>query len=165
MIRPAQITWQDMMILGQSIFDAVLDRLSEEDDADLPPDGFGVEAPSAAIRGLNAGFVAASIGIPLAGGEGRLDDAYFDFADARPVSPSRPELDEDARMFSRLSPQEVAEELGLTAANSAESLHAARRAFARRNHPDLVAELFRDRATLRMKIANLLIDEALKRLP
>lgn len=161
------------MILGQSIFDAVLDRLKDDEDPDLPPDGFGVEAPSAAIRGLNAGFVGASVEIPLAGGNGRLEDAYFDFGDmpAREPSPGEAlkeppkEVDDDARLFSRLTPQDVAEDLGLNGATSADLLHAARRNFARRNHPDLVADRYREQATLRMKIANLLVDEALKRLP
>ena len=67
-----------MMIFGQSIFDAVLDRLAEEQDDDVE-----AAAPaSIGIRGLSAGFVGASVGIPLPDGEGRLHDAYFDFGDS-----------------------------------------------------------------------------------
>lgn len=153
------------MILGQSLFDAVLDRLAEEQEEDA-------EAPvpaSVGIRGLNAGFVSASVGIPLPGGESRLHDAYFDFGDgpAKSAEPqTEPEFERlEARTFSRLTPQDVAEDLKLSEARSAEALQSLRRSFARQNHPDMVGEEWREQATLRMKIANLLIDEALKRLP
>ncbi len=153
------------MIFGQSLFDAVLDRLAEEQDDD-------VEAPppaSTGIRGLNAGFVGASVGIPLPDGEGRLHDAYFDFGDAPPFR-AEPQTEPtferlEARTFSRLTPQDVADDLKLSEARSAEALQSLRRSFARQNHPDMVGEEWREQATLRMKIANLLIDEALKRLP
>ena len=153
------------MILGQSLFDAVLDRLAEEQEDET-------EAPAPAslgIRGLNAGFVSASVGIPLPGGESRLHDAYFDFGDGQPGS-AEPQTEPaferlEARTFSRLTPQDIAEDLRLSEARSAEALQSLRRAFARRNHPDMVGEEWREQATLRMKIANLLIDEALKRLP
>lgn len=151
------------MILGQSLFDAVLDRLAEEQEDDTP-------APASAnIRGLNAGFVSASVGIPLPGGEGRLHDAYFDFGEGQQSS-TEPQTEPafqrlEARTFSRLTPQEVAEDLKLSESRSAEALQSLRRAFARQNHPDMVGQEWREQATLRMKIANLLIDEALKRLP
>lgn len=153
------------MILGQSLFDAVLDRLAEEREDDTPEP---TVAP-AGIRGLNAGFVGAPIGIPLPGGESRLHDAYFDYDD-RPPNQAEPAAEPvferlEARTFSRLTPQDVAEDMNLSEARSAEALHSLRRAFARQNHPDMVGDEWREQATLRMKIANLLIDEALKRLP
>ncbi len=58
----------------------------------------------------------------------------------------------------------MADDLKLSEARSAEALQSLRRSFARQNHPDMVGEEWREQATLRMKIANLLIDEALKRL-
>ncbi|MET3611792.1 hypothetical protein ABID16_000097 [Rhizobium aquaticum] len=155
------------MIFGQSLFDAVLERLAEEreEEADLTDAG---DVP-AGIRGLGAGFVGRPIGIPLPDGESRLHDAYFDFEDRSP-SAGEPQTEPpferlEARTFSRLTPQDVAEDLKLSEARSAEALHSLRRAFARQNHPDMVDEQWREQATLRMKIANLLIDEALKRLP
>ncbi len=153
------------MILGQSLFDAVLDRLAEEQEHEpVEP----IPAP-AGIRGLNAGFVTASIGIPLPGGESRLHDAYFDFEEEPPSTrepPAAPPFERlHAHTFSRVTPQDVAEDMNLSEARSAEALHSLRRAFARQNHPDMVGEEWREQATLRMKIANLLIDEALKRLP
>ncbi len=155
------------MILGQSLFDAVLDRLAEERDDEATEQE--AASLSLGIRGLNAGFVSASVGIPLPGGASRLHDAYFDFEDRPSVMPepvSDPPFERlEARTFSRLTPQDVAEDLKLSEARSAEALHSLRRAFARQNHPDMVGEQWREQATLRMKIANLLIDEALKRLP
>lgn len=158
------------MILGQSIFDAVLDRLNEEaaEDEDGRTD-FGVEAPRAGIRGLNPAFIQSAVGLPPEAGSGRIDDVYFDFADDTAPPSARPatgiEPDVQAIRFSRLTPQDIAEDLKLSEAVSAERLQALRRSFARQNHPDMVGEAWREQATLRMKIANLLIDEALKRLP
>jgi hypothetical protein len=62
-----------------------------------------------------------------------------------------------------LDPQSIARELGLEAKPSAEALDRARRNFALRYHPDRVPEAMRERAVLRMQIANMLIDEAKRR--
>lgn len=150
------------MILGQSIFDAVLDRLKEEVDESTSPEGFGVEPPSVAVRGLNTGFISALNSVPSSGGSERLQDAYFAFSDDDPPAPSEHENDFAAR-FTRLTPQEIAEDMGLTSRADAAQLHALRRDFARTNHPDRVPDVWREAATMRMKIANLLVDEALKR--
>jgi hypothetical protein len=64
----------------------------------------------------------------------------------------------------RTTPQEVAAELAISAADTPLTLREKRRAFARANHPDGVELPFRDNATKRMMLANLLIDEALRRL-
>jgi hypothetical protein len=45
-----------------------------------------------------------------------------------------------------------------------EDLLARRRAFARDNHPDRAPADLRTNATLRMKIANMLIDETIRRI-
>ncbi len=55
-------------------------------------------------------------------------------------------------------------ELAITEADTVQTLNDKRRAFAKGNHPDGIALPFRDNATARMKIANLLIDQALRRL-
>jgi hypothetical protein len=152
------------MIFGQSLFDAVLDRLAEEQREKQD-----IATPIAGIRGLNAGFVTASIGMPLPDGESRLHDAYFDFDEPPPrqqeQSAEPAAAGKRVQVFTRLTPQEIAEDLRLSEASSAETLQRLRRQFARQNHPDMVDEEWREQATLRMKIANLLIDEALKRLP
>jgi hypothetical protein len=59
-------------------------------------------------------------------------------------------------------PQEIAAELGLEKARPAD-LTRIRRRFAFANHPDRVAPHLRERAMQRMKVANMLIDEACKR--
>jgi hypothetical protein len=59
-----------------------------------------------------------------------------------------------------LDPDSIARELGIKSKGSLADLDKARRSFALRYHPDRVPEQFRDRAALRMQIANMLIDEA-----
>lgn len=59
-----------------------------------------------------------------------------------------------------LDPQSIARELGIAMAKKPEDLDRARRMFAKRYHPDRVPEEFRERAALRMQIANMLIDDA-----
>lgn len=59
-----------------------------------------------------------------------------------------------------LDPESIAKELGIKPKASPEELDRARRAFAMRYHPDRVPEELRERAALRMQIANVLIDEA-----
>lgn len=59
------------------------------------------------------------------------------------------------------NPQVIADELGLHTCATAQELHRARRRFALVNHPDRVAPWLHELATRRMKIANMLIDQAL----
>lgn len=60
-------------------------------------------------------------------------------------------------------PQDIADELALDKLKRADDLARARRAFAFDNHPDRVAPHLRERAMVRMQIANMLIDQALRR--
>lgn len=62
-----------------------------------------------------------------------------------------------------LDPQSISRELGIDAKSKPEDLDRARRAFAMRYHPDRMPEEMRERAALRMQIANMLIDEAKRR--
>ncbi len=59
-----------------------------------------------------------------------------------------------------LDPETISRELGIEARSKPEELDKARRVFALRYHPDRVPEEYRERAALRMQIANMLIDEA-----
>ncbi len=146
------------MILGQSIFDAVLARLKEESED---------EAPRAAIRGFNSSFIAAEKStIPETPEQDALHRLYFDFG-------TDPDLDDapattaetfDPAPFARLSPEEVAEDLGIQNADTVATLLNRRRHFARFNHPDRTPLAWREQANMRMKLANLLIDEAIKRI-
>jgi len=58
----------------------------------------------------------------------------------------------------------VAEELALVDSETQMTLAAKRRAFAALNHPDRLPAAFRANATVRMKLANMLIDEAAKQM-
>ncbi|WP_274628607.1 hypothetical protein [Arvimicrobium flavum] len=62
-----------------------------------------------------------------------------------------------------IDPLDIARELEIDRISSAGDLARVRRAFAFENHPDRVAPHLRDRAILRMQVANMLIDEALRR--
>lgn len=59
-------------------------------------------------------------------------------------------------------PQDIARELKLRMWHSVDQIMEIRRSFAMKNHPDRVAVAIRDAATVRMSIANTLIDEALR---
>ncbi|MBO0903119.1 hypothetical protein [Jiella sonneratiae] len=61
-------------------------------------------------------------------------------------------------------PRDVAKELNILTASSVKDLLDARRSFARANHPDRVAILYRPQATVRMQIANRLVDDAIARM-
>lgn len=62
-----------------------------------------------------------------------------------------------------LDPQTISRELGIIDKSRPEELDRARRAFAMRYHPDRMPEEQRERAAMRMQIANMLIDEAKRR--
>ncbi|MGV8938052.1 MAG: hypothetical protein ACOH2J_13080 [Allorhizobium sp.] len=151
------------MQFGVSLFQSVLERLAAENQED--------EADSAVvhhrIRGLNSGFVVAAADI-AATNQTQLQDAYLslmpdeeeDLASA--VDDSVPQV--MPAHLARVSPDEIAADLDLSPQDTAATLAEKRRAFARLNHPDRIDALYSDNATTRMKIANLLIDEAQRRL-
>ncbi|MBX4941331.1 hypothetical protein [Rhizobium binae] len=155
------------MLFGQSIFQSVLERLRAEDQTAEDD----AEAPAAhRVAGLGTGFAFDVIeGVSVASqriGEAYFDNLDFDAAEG-PVEKPRPLLPPEPVMpdhLTRTTPQEVAGELAISAADTPLTLGVKRRAFARANHPDGVALPFRDNATKRMMLANLLIDEALRRL-
>lgn len=62
-------------------------------------------------------------------------------------------------------PAAISRELGIKAGMPVSQLARMRRAFAFRNHPDRVAPQFRQRAMVRMQVANMLIDDACRRAP
>ncbi|WEZ82848.1 hypothetical protein P6U16_17945 [Rhizobium sp. 32-5/1] len=149
-------------MFGMSVFQSVLERLKAEEDAEAETE---VEQPSPyGVRGLGPGFVAGREQA-AATGHALVHQAYFDtagdemMASAQPVAaPVMPDH------LHRTRPQEIAEDLGLTDHETAATLTLKRRAFAGQNHPDRHHSEFRLPATTRMKIANMLIDEALRRI-
>jgi len=81
----------------------------------------------------------------------RLAQLYSETRSPEPPPPVAP-ADDDA----------VAAELCLSTARSGEDLRRIRRNFAMRNHPDRVPDWLRDEATRRMRIANAMIDTAIR---
>lgn len=151
------------MLFGKSLFQSVVERLAEEaEEADPAP-----VVSAYRVSGLSTGFVAESV--DHAPTEAFRLDAYLALMPdpmaepmpAPPAPPARPVLPDH---LARLAIEEIAEDLDLKADDDRERLGEKRRAFARHNHPDRHHPDFRDKATTRMKIANLLVDEAMRRL-
>ncbi|MBB3315692.1 hypothetical protein FHT77_001557 [Rhizobium sp. BK181] len=158
------------MLFGQSVFQSVLDRLKAEDDEAAEQD-----APTARVSGLNTGL-AFDVMEGVSAQSNRADQAYVEtmgFAppetapESSPVSPTSPQPEPDPVMpdhLTRVAPEDIAAELDISMRDTAHGLSEKRRAFAKKNHPDRVHPLFRENATKRMTTANLLIDQALRRL-
>ncbi|PDS66787.1 hypothetical protein CO653_00335 [Rhizobium anhuiense] len=161
MLRKGGVT-----LFGQSVFQSVLERLKAEDETAEDAD-----APAAhRVSGLGTGL-AFDVMEGVSAASQRVGQAYFDNLDLdaaagvvekpAPAPPAEPAMPDH---LARTTPQEVAAELAISAADTPLTLREKRRAFARANHPDGVALPFRDNATKRMMLANLLIDEALRRI-
>ncbi|MBY5626182.1 hypothetical protein [Rhizobium leguminosarum] len=165
------------MLFGQSVFQSVLERLKAEDETDEDAGAPAVHRVSGLGTGLAFDVMAFDVmaldvmeGVSAA--SQRVGQAYFDNLDldaaaaiaeepatAPPPEPVMPDH------LARIAPEKIAAELAIAAADTQQTLNEKRRAFAKANHPDGVAEPFRDNANRRMMIANLLIDEAMRRLP
>lgn len=155
------------MLFGQSVFQSVLTRLKQEhgeDEAEEAGVGFR-------IKGLGMGFVAPTDDGPAVTATGT--EAYFAFLpDVAEIElerePPEPEPEEPPPApvipahLLRLTIEEIAAELAITAADTEATLAEKRRHFAKANHPDGVAPEFRENANTRMKTANFLIDTAIK---
>lgn len=152
------------MLFGKSLFQSVVDRLDAEAEEQAP-----AEEQSFRIAGLSTSFLPdqseTAATTQGAAADPRLD-AYFSLmpeetpqAEPEPPAPPPPPI-----WLKRLSTEEIAEDLGLSPSDDRERLQERRRSFARDNHPDRVSEDHREAASLRMKTANRLIDEAIRRL-
>lgn len=62
-----------------------------------------------------------------------------------------------------IEPEAISKELGLGGTVAADELGRKRRVFAFKNHPDRVAPHLRQRAMVRMQVANMLLDEAARK--
>ncbi|MBX4934134.1 hypothetical protein [Rhizobium bangladeshense] len=151
------------MLFGQSVFQSVLERLKAEEE----PAEETQAPPAHRVSGLATGLAFDVMeGISVA--SQRVGQAYFDNLNAEPAAEEAPPQEPEPVMpdhLARIAPEEIAAELAIAAADTQQTLNEKRRAFAKANHPDGVAEPFRDNANRRMMIANLLIDEAMRRLP
>jgi hypothetical protein len=63
-----------------------------------------------------------------------------------------------------VDPDDIARELGIAGIGDTGALARLRRDFAMRNHPDRVPAAQRERAEIRMRVANMLVDEARARI-
>jgi hypothetical protein len=151
------------MLFGQSVFQSVLTRLKEERGEEEEED----IGASFRIKGLGLGFVAPTDDMPNAA---TGTEAYFAFlpelAEMVPpvLMPEEPSPPPIPPHLTRLTQEEIAEELAISPKDTEETLSDKRRQFAKANHPDGVAPEFRENANIRMKTANLLIDTAIKNL-
>ncbi|UDF28518.1 UNVERIFIED_ORG: hypothetical protein LHK14_13475 [Roseateles sp. XES5] len=154
-------------MFGMTVFESVLERLkteareaAEEADAETPE-----ESGAGTVRGLTSGFTGlGTTGAFVSGSQAAA--AYLDlYEEPRPPEPQPPPEAPPAPPphLLRTAPEEVAEDLALTGRETVDNLLARRRSFARENHPDRAPEDLRINATLRMKIANMLIDETIRR--
>jgi hypothetical protein len=157
-------------MFGMTVFESVLERLkaearqAEEDAAEEPVEDDG----PGEIRGLTSGFAGIGTGSTFVSGS-QAAAAYLDLYEApRPAEPEPQPAPEPPPAqpphLMRTAPAEIAEDLALTGKEGVDDLLARRRSFARENHPDRAPEDLRANATLRMKIANMLIDETIRRL-
>ena len=158
------------MLFGQSVFQSVLTRLKEEEKVDK--EELSDTAAGFRVRGLGTGFVASTAkSDEIADAPTGVFHAYLlnepsniqEPIEATPApEPVEPEPDPIPAYLLRLTEAQIAEELAITVADTELVLNEKRRAFAKRNHPDSVAPQWRDHATTRMTIANLLIDNAIR---
>jgi hypothetical protein len=168
------------MIMGASLFDTVLERVGRE----RLPGSEPAAAPRLSLRSLGGLFSAPASGNSAFGGGGNDPDAgaqdyfnetYFAFLhdqealrlDADPEPPAveasaKVEPEPHPSMFQRLSAEEIRADLNLERSDTPAAIRAKRRAFARLNHPDRVPDQWRQAATVRMKTANRLADDALR---
>ena len=150
-------------MLGLTVFESVLERLkaearqAEEEAGDTPDDDV-----SGAVRGLPSGFAGLGAGTAFTSGA-QAAAAYLDLYEEPAPPPAEPPPAPPPHLL-RTAPQDVAQDLALTGRESVEDLLSRRRAFARDNHPDRAPADLRANATLRMKIANMLIDETIRRI-
>jgi hypothetical protein len=152
-------------MFGMTVFESVLERLkaeAREAAEDLPAED---EDIAMEVRGLPAGFAGLGMGKTFVSAP-QAAAAYLDLYEEPAPPPEEPPPAPPAPPphLLRTAPEEVAEDLALTGRESVEDLLARRRAFARDNHPDRAPADLRANATLRMKIANMLIDETIRRI-
>jgi hypothetical protein len=131
-----------------SEFAALLDDImAERAEDDKPNPRISVDY-LAAVEELHSGRIRF--------GEEAVRAEYATAEEREPKArPARQKIDPPS-----IDPTDVARELGLDGGKLPRDLDRVRRDFAFRNHPDRVATELRERAMVRMQIANMLIDEA-----
>ncbi len=139
-------------MFGMSVFQSVLERLKSEEETEDPAAAEPMRVAAPYAPAFDNALAAESVG---AAAFGTVERAYLDAAFVEPPPP--PVMPD---YLNRTSLSEVAEELALADGETQMTLATKRRAFAALNHPDRLPAAFRANATMRMKLANMLIDEA-----
>ncbi|THK38226.1 hypothetical protein EHS39_09505 [Ensifer sp. MPMI2T] len=145
-------------MFGMSVFQSVLERLKAEQEGEASNEDAGGQAFRHGMAGFPQGFIADTS--PAMTAFDAVQRAYRDLA---PAESTQPPVMPD--YLKRTNLAEVAAELALEEQETAATLAAKRRRFAAANHPDRLPAEFRANATVRMKLGNMLIDEASRRLP
>ena len=146
-----------MPVFGKSLFETVLDGMDVDEVEDEEEEASFVRRPR-----VTAHFVADTAFADRA--EQRpLGELYENFGEPLPEKPELPPSPVPPDWLGRLSEQDVSDDLGLAPGLAKTEIREKRRAFARNNHPDRVAEDYRQAATIRMTIANRLVEAALRR--
>lgn len=143
-----------MPVFGKSLFETVLDGIEvdePEDDEDAP-----LRRPRIVAHFL------ADTSFGERPEERPLGELYEDFGETVAIEPAPLEVPAPPTWLDRLSEQDVAHDLGLAPGMTKAAIREKRRAFARISHPDGVAEEVRAPATIRMTIANRLVEAALR---
>lgn len=145
-----------MPVFGKSLFETVLEGVNSRQEAAAAEKE---NAPAYVVRGLKSSFLGqASEAEPDFGPDPA--HLYGQFA----FDPPSPEPERPPVWLDRLSETEIAEDLDLASCRTVTELRERRRVFALENHPDRVVPDYRAAATIRMTIANQLIDRAIARL-
>lgn len=145
-----------MPVFGKTLFETVLDGMDVE-DVDEDEEESPVRRPR-----VTAHFLADTSFSDRADRR-PLGELYEDFGEPPSAEPASPPAPEPPAWLDRLSEHEVIDDLGLAPGMTKSEIREKRRAFARGNHPDRVTEQFREAATIRMTIANRLVEAALRR--
>ncbi|WP_018236512.1 hypothetical protein [Ensifer sp. BR816] len=145
-------------MFGMSVFQSVLERLKSEEalegDSEAETSD-GLQSPIGRSPAFVVDTPASTTAAFCAVESAYRDLAASERADRPPAMPDH---------LKRTGLADVAAELGLGEAETSLTLAAKRRRFAAANHPDRLPPEFRENATIRMKLANMLIDEASRRL-
>ncbi|MCA1443842.1 hypothetical protein I6F07_27270 [Ensifer sp. IC4062] len=145
-------------MFGMSVFQSVLERLKAEQQNEPGDENVSEQALRHGTAAMPRGFIVDTS--PAITAFDAVQRAYSELA---PAESTQPPVMPD--YLKRTSLAEIAAELALEEQETAVTLAAKRRRFAAANHPDRLPAEFRANATIRMKLANMLIDEAGRRPP
>lgn len=132
-------------------FATLLDEAIAQAEAEEHPAYTRTSIPFDVLGGAHDGDIVAD---PAAAAE-----YLFAVADIPSIAPDLAPLTE----LPSAEPEAIARELKLTGHEKPDALDRVRRDFAFANHPDRVAPELRERAIVRMQIANRMIDDAKRR--